>query len=83
MDQNQTAKVGEMLSQPANQVAAGIHQVLWENALKLLTGDAMRDNRIPDIVVIPTVGVAYYSPEDRSIAGHGGFSPPPLMIRCQ
>jgi len=73
-DQSQTERVGEVLSQAANQTAAGIQKVLWGSSLKLLTSDPMHDNRIPDIVVIPSVGVAYYPPEDKSIAGHGGFS---------
>ena len=73
-DQSQTEKVGELLSQPANQSAAGIQQVLWGDSLKLLTMDPMRDDRIPDLVVIPNLGVVYYPAGDKSIAGHGGFS---------
>jgi arylsulfatase A-like enzyme len=73
-DQSQTAKVGEVLSQPANQSAAGIQTVLCGESLKLLTNDPAHDSRIPDLVVIPNLGVAYYPPGDKSIAGHGGFS---------
>jgi hypothetical protein len=73
-DQSQTEKVGELLSQPSNQTAVGIQQVLWGDSLKLLTNDPMHDNRIPDLVVIPNLGVVYYPPADKSIAGHGGFS---------
>jgi hypothetical protein len=73
-DQTQTEKIGELLSLPANQSAAGIQQVLWGDSLKLLTNDPMHDNRIPDLVVIPNLGVIYYPPGDKSIAGHGGFS---------
>jgi Type I phosphodiesterase / nucleotide pyrophosphatase len=73
-DQNQTGRVGEMLSQPENQSVAGIQQVLWGDSLKLLTNDPMHDGRIPDLVVVPNLGVVYYPPADKSIAGHGGFS---------
>jgi Type I phosphodiesterase / nucleotide pyrophosphatase len=73
-DQRQTEKVGELLSQPANQSVAGIQQVLWGDSLKLLANDPMHDGRIPNLVVIPNLGVVYYPPDDKSIAGHGGFS---------
>ena len=73
-DQSQAEKVGELLSQPANQSAAGIERVLWGDSLKLLANDPTRDKRIPDLVVVPNLGVVYYPPDDKSIAGHGGFS---------
>ena len=73
-DQSQTEKVGEVLSQPANQSAAGIQQVLWGDSLKLLANDPKHDSRIPDLVVMPNLGVVYYPPDDKSIAGHGGLS---------
>ena len=72
-DQSQTEKVGEVLSQPANQSAAGIQQVLWGDSLKLLANDPKHDSRIPDLVVMPNLGVVYYPPDDKSIAGHGGL----------
>lgn len=73
-DQSQTGKVAGMLSQPANQSAAGIQKVLWGESLKLMTNDPIHDNRIPDIVVIPNVGDIYSPAGDTSIAAHGGFS---------
>lgn len=73
-DQSQSAKVAEMLGQPANQSAAGIQRILWGDSLKLLTGDPMHDSRIPDLVIVPNLGVVYSPPDDKSIAGHGGFS---------
>ena len=73
-DQGQTGKVAEMLSQPANQSAAGIQKVLWGESLKLMTNDPLHDNRIPDIVVVPNVGDIYASAGDTGIAAHGGFS---------
>jgi hypothetical protein len=73
-DQSQTQKVGELLGQKENQSAAGIQQILWGESLKLLTNDPAHDSRIPDLVVIPDLGVVYSPPDDKSIAGHGGFS---------
>lgn len=73
-DQSQTENVGEMLTQPVNQTAAGIEKVFWGNSLKLVATDPMHDDRIPDLVVVPNLGVVYYPSRDKSIAGHGGFS---------
>jgi Type I phosphodiesterase / nucleotide pyrophosphatase len=73
-DQSQTGRVATVLSQPANQSAAGIQKVLWGESLKLMTNDPLRDSRIPDIVVVPNVGDIYASAGDTSIAAHGGFS---------
>ncbi len=73
-DQSQTEKVGELLTQPANQSAAGIQKVLWGDSLKLLTNDPEHDSRIPDLLVIPNLGVVYSPVGDKSIAGHGGVS---------
>lgn len=73
-DQSQTGKVAGVLNQPANQLSAGIQKVLWGESLKLLTNDPLRDNRMPDIVVIPNVGDIYSEAGDTSIAAHGGFS---------
>ena len=73
-DQSQTEKVAELLTEPANQAHAGIEQVLWGSSLKLAEGDPTSDDRIPDLVVIPNLGVVYYPPDDKSMAGHGGFS---------
>jgi hypothetical protein len=73
-DQSQTQKVGELLGQKENQSAAGIQKILCGVSLKLLTNDPLHDSRIPDLVVIPDLGVVYSPPDDKSIAGHGGFS---------
>jgi hypothetical protein len=73
-DQSQTQKVGELLGQKENQSAAGIQKILWGESLKLLTNDPLHDSRSPDLVVIPDLGVVYSPPDDKSIAGHGGFS---------
>jgi len=73
-DQSQTQKVAEALNQPVNQTAAGIQSVLWGESLKLMTKGPGGDNRVPDIVVIPNLGVLYAPVDEQGIAGHGGFS---------
>jgi hypothetical protein len=71
-DQSQTAKVAEILNQPSNQSAAGIQKVLWGESLRLMTNDPIQDTRIPDLVIIPDLGVSYQ--QGINIAAHGGFS---------
>ncbi len=73
-DQSQTKKVAELLTQPANQSAAGIQKVLWGESLKLVTNDPLKDNRMPDYRRFPNVGVVYSEAGDTAIAAHGGFS---------
>jgi len=72
-DQSKTGKVVEILSQPANQAAAGIEKILWGESLKLMITDPLKDNRAPDIVVIPNLGGIYAAAEDKVMAAHGGF----------
>src|SRR6266705_2618468 len=73
-DQSQTQKVAEILSQPSNQAAAGIQEVRWGESLKLMINDPAQDTRVPDIVVIPDLGVIYAPADEQGIAAHGGFS---------
>jgi hypothetical protein len=64
-DPSQTGKVAEILSQPANQSAASIQQILWGESLKLRYNDPSQDGRVPDIVIVPNLGKIY--------AGSGGI----------
>jgi len=73
-DQSQTSKVAAILSQPANESALGIHQVLWGEPLKLMFNDPLRDKRLPDIVVVPNPGTTYAPVDTKLIASHGGFN---------
>jgi len=70
-DPNQAGKVAEILSQPVNQSAAGIQQILWGESLKLMCNDPSQDERVPDIVIVPVVGYIY---NDDALSAHGGFS---------
>jgi hypothetical protein len=72
-DQTQTAKVAAMLSEPATKTAGGIEDVLWGESLKLLFPDPLEDPRVPDIIVVPKLGVMYNNPKTGAIAEHGGF----------
>jgi len=39
----------------------------------LMITDPLKDNRAPDIVVIPNLGGIYAAAEDKVMAAHGGF----------
>lgn len=69
-DQSKTGAVVTALS--ASQSVAGIQQILSGEMLKQLYGDPLLDNRTPDIVVLPNLGVIYTT--GTKIAEHGGFS---------
>lgn len=73
-DQSQTSKVAEMLNQPANQSSLNIEKVLWGESLKAITNDPLKDERIPDIVVLPNFGTMYVPADDDTIAAHNGFN---------
>ena len=51
----------------------GIERVYAGASLRLLFGNPMHDPRIPDVVVVPTVGTIYAKSGARKIAEHGGF----------
>ena len=69
-DQSRTGAVVTALS--ANQSFAGIQQILSGETLKGMYNDPLLDNRTPDIIVLPNLGVIYTT--GTKIAEHGGFS---------
>jgi hypothetical protein len=72
-DQSQTARIAELLGQPANRAKAAINEIVWGEALKLQYNDPLHDGRVPDIIVKPLVGVFYASASSTKVAEHGGF----------
>jgi hypothetical protein len=72
-DRSQTARVVAVLSQPENRRKAAINEIVWGEALKLQYDDPLKDDRTPDIIVKPMVGVFYAGPKSTKIAEHGGF----------
>ena len=78
-DPSQTGKVAEILSQPANQSAASIQQILWGESLKLRYNDPSKDGRVPDIVIVPNLGKIYAGSggvvrADKMLVTHAGFN---------
>jgi hypothetical protein len=71
-DQSKTNDVVQKLK--ANEAQAGVQTILSGVAIKELFGDPLKDPRVPDIVVLPNLGVIYSSPTATKIAEHGGFS---------
>ncbi len=70
-DQGQTDAVAGFLR--ANQKALFIQDVLSGESLKLRFNDPNKDNRTPDIVVLPTFGTIFTA-SSKKLAEHGGFS---------
>ena len=52
---------------------ASISEVYDAAKVTSVFGDAMKDSRVPDIVVLPNNGVIYTKPTASKLAEHGGF----------
>ncbi|GAA4016150.1 alkaline phosphatase family protein [Deinococcus rubellus] len=52
----------------------GIDHVLVGQALQAMFGDPAKDPRVPDLIVVPRLGVIYTKPSATKTAEHGGFS---------
>jgi arylsulfatase A-like enzyme len=70
-DQSRTDAVADFLR--ANQKALFIQDVLSGESLKLGFNDPKRDNRAPDIIVLPDFGTIFTA-SSKKLAEHGGFS---------
>jgi len=70
-DQSQTDAVADFLR--ANQKALFIQDVLSGESLKLRFNDPNKDNRTPDIIVLPNFGTIFTT-SSKKLAEHGGFS---------
>ncbi len=51
-----------------------INHILSGEAVKAQFGDPASDSRVPDLVIVPEVGVIYTKPSATKVAEHGGFS---------
>ena len=71
-DQTKTADVIKALD--AKKAEAGIAEIYDAAKVMAMFGDASKDSRIPDIVILPLDGVMYAKPTATKIAEHGGFS---------
>ena len=71
-DQTQTSAVVTALAAAQDQL--GIEEILAGDSLKQLFNDPLTDSRVPDIIIIPRIGVIYAGAHATKIAEHGGFS---------
>ncbi|MBZ5644930.1 MAG: alkaline phosphatase family protein [Acidobacteriia bacterium] len=73
-DQSKTNEVTKTLSTPENEAALDTYQILSGESLKVMFNDPLRDERIPDIVLIPNLGGIFTEADSEFIAEHGGFN---------
>ncbi len=72
-DQTQTDNSVRTLSMAPNAALAGIGEIFSGAAIKLMFADPATDDRVPDIIVTPNIGVVYTGGQGK-VAEHGGFS---------
>ena len=70
-DQSKTADAVKALTAMKDQAA--ISEIYDAAKITEVFGDASKDSRIPDIVILPNNGVIYTKPTATKIAEHGGF----------
>ena len=70
-DQSKTADAVKALTAMKDQAA--ISEIYDAAKVTEVFGDASKDSRIPDIVILPNNGVIYTKPTATKIAEHGGF----------
>jgi hypothetical protein len=70
-DQSKTADAVKVLTAMKDQAA--ITEIYDAAKITEVFGDAAKDSRIPDIVILPNNGVIYTKPTATKIAEHGGF----------
>jgi hypothetical protein len=72
-DQTQTVDSVRTLSMSPNAAITGLGEVFSGAAIKLMFADPLVDDRVPDIIVTPNIGVVYTGGTSK-IAEHGGFA---------
>lgn len=70
-DQSKTADAVKVLIVMKDQAA--ITEIYDAAKITAVFGDATKDSRIPDIVILPNNGVIYTKPDAKKLAEHGGF----------
>ena len=70
-DQSKTADAVKVLIVMKDQAA--ITEIYDAAKVTEVFGDATKDSRIPDIVILPNNGVIYTKPDAKKLAEHGGF----------
>ncbi len=70
-DQTQTAAAVKMLSANAAKIGSG--EIFSGNGVTLMFNDPKVDPRVPDIIVVPKIGVTYTGGK-KKVSEHGGFA---------
>lgn len=69
-DHAKTAAVASALG--AQAAALGIQDMYWGERLTLTLNSPTRDNRMPDLLLQPQLGVLWTAPGEKTVAGYGG-----------
>ena len=70
-DQSKTADAVKALE--AAKAELGIDEIYDAARITAMFGDALKDGRIPDLIIQPVNGIMYAKPTATKIAEHGGF----------
>ena len=71
-DQSKTADATKALM--AAKADLAIDKVMSAAEIGAMFGDALKDSRVPDLVILPVKGVIYTKPDATKLAEHGGFA---------
>ena len=71
-DQSKTADAVKALEAAKSDL--GIDKVMGAAEVTAMFGDAMKDSRVPDVVIVPVKGVIYTKPTATKLEEHGGFT---------
>ena len=71
-DQSKTADAVKALE--AAKADLKIDKVLGAAEVGAMFGDALKDSRVPDLVILPVKGVIYTKPDASKLEEHGGFA---------
>lgn len=71
-DQSKTADAVKALE--AAKADLSIDKVLGAAEVGAMFGDALKDSRVPDLVILPVKGVIYTKPDASKLEEHGGFA---------
>ncbi len=70
-DQSKTADAVKALE--AAKTDLSIDKVMGSAEVGAMFGDALKDSRVPDLVILPVKGVIYTKPDATKLEEHGGF----------
>ena len=71
-DQSKAADAAKALE--AAKTDLSIDKVMGPAEITAMFGDATKDSRVPDLIILPVKGVIYTKPDATKLEEHGGFS---------